>query len=76
MAKDLLLETARRLLLQRMGPVADLIIDDVLTRMNLHGKDMVASQYLKFLQLLSEELPDGIDKNVVIEALRAVVFRR
>lgn len=63
-------------LARRIGPVAELIVDDTLHKTGLLECEMVPSKYLEFLNRLYDELPNEVDRMIVCDHLRQAVLQR
>ena len=67
---------AANVLIQQVGPTAELMIDETLRDMNMLEGEMVASRFLVFLKRIYTVLPDNIDKNALIYELRNEVLKQ
>jgi hypothetical protein len=63
-------EATVRLIGEKIGPVADLIVDDVLRKQELDGRDMMPAKFVRFLDLLYDELPPDIDRAALCHELK------
>lgn len=63
-------EMTVHLIAEKIGPVADLIVTDILRKQGLADNDMVPVKYVKFLELLYQELPPDIDRGALCRELQ------
>lgn len=59
---------------EKIGPVADLLVEDVLAKQGVGEEGMNATTYLRFLELLYQELPHDVDRKALCIALRHQVL--
>ena len=60
----------------KIGPPAEIIVDDALRKQGLNGKDMAAWRYVKFLELLYQELPDEIDRSAMVLTMHNLILKK
>lgn len=68
-------EITLRLVVERIGPVAELVVEDALRKRGLAGGEIVPSRYLQFLETFYQELPKEIDRKALCYHLRDTVRR-
>lgn len=61
-------------LMEKVGPTADLMIDETLRDMHTLEGEMVASRFLVFLKRIYKVLPEDIDRNEVVYQMRNKVL--
>lgn len=69
-------ETTVSTLSNKIGPAAEIIVDDVLRQQGLNGNDMAAGKYVRFLQLLYRELPDEIDRYAMVSTMHNLILKK
>ena len=57
-------------LIEKVGPTADLMIDETLRDMHTLEGEMVASRFLVFLKRIYKVLPEDVDRNQLIYRMR------
>lgn len=62
-------------LAEKIGPVADLLVDDALNEMGVSEQDMTASHYQRFIRLLYEKLPAGVDRRELCRQAQVAVLQ-
>jgi hypothetical protein len=68
-------QTTVKLLAEKIGPIADIIVSDVLAELGVTERDMTASHYLQFLRLLHAKLPTAIDRRALCQDLQVAVLK-
>jgi len=63
-------------LIEQVGPTADLMIDETLRDMHTLEGEMVASRFLVFLKRIYKVLPEDIDRNALVYKLRNEVLKQ
>jgi len=69
-------EMTIRVLAEKIGPAAEIIVDDVLEKQGIGERDMGAAKYLEFLKILCDELPPEVDREAVCRYLRVKLLKR
>jgi hypothetical protein len=64
------------LLEEKIGPVAAVVVDDVLTELGVREQEVTASHFVRFVRLLYEKLPDSIDRRAFCHDFQAGVLRK
>ena len=64
-----------RVLAEKIGPVADLVVGDALAALGVAEGDMTAAHYIQFIRLLYEKLPASIDRRSMCQMLQASVLK-
>lgn len=64
-----------RVLAEKIGPVADLVVGDALAALGVAEGDMTAAHYIQFMRLLYEKLPASIDRRSMCQELQASVLK-
>ncbi|MGW8248988.1 MAG: hypothetical protein ACWGOV_12865 [Acidiferrobacterales bacterium] len=59
---------------EKVGPTADLMIDETLRDMHTLEGEMVASRFLVFLKRIYKVLPEDIDRNELVYKMRNKVL--
>lgn len=67
---------ASKVLTQKVGPTAEILIDDILKEMNMLEGEMVASRFLVFLKRIYKVLPEDVDRNALVYELRNEVLKQ
>lgn len=68
-------EATVRVIAEKTGPVANLIVDDILSELNLGEQDMTASHYVQFIRLLYEKLPATLDRRELCRQSQIAVMQ-
>lgn len=63
-------------LIEEVGPTADLMIDETLRDMHTLEGEMVASRFLIFLKRIYKVLPEDIDRNELVYKMRNEVLKQ
>jgi len=61
-------------LIEKVGPTAELMIDETLRDMHTLEGEMVASRFLVFLKRIYKVLPEELDRNEIIYKMRNQVL--
>lgn len=67
-------EVCNQLLAEKIGPVAVVLVDDVLTELGVKEREVTASHFVRFVRLLYEKLPDSIDRRAFCHDFQAGVL--
>lgn len=65
-----------QLLAAKIGPVADVLVDEVLFDLGVAEKELTASHFVKFVRLLYDKLPDSIDRRAFCHEFQTGVLRQ
>lgn len=68
-------ETTERILAQKIGPIAPLLIDEVLAELGVTEQDVTASHFVKCVRSLYNKLPESLDRRTICRDLQAEVLR-
>jgi hypothetical protein len=60
---------------EKIGPVAELLVDDAFNELGVSEQDMTAAHYLRFIRLLYEKLPASIDRRELCRQAQAAVLQ-
>jgi len=63
-------------LTEKVGPTADLMIDETLRDMHTLEGEMVASRFLVFLKRIYKVLPEDLDRNELVYRMRNQVLEQ
>lgn len=65
---------SEKLLAEKIGPVAELLVSDALAELGVAEQDFTASDFPKFVRSLYEKLPDSIDRRRLCHELQSAVL--
>jgi hypothetical protein len=65
---------SEKLLAEKIGPVAELLVSDALAELGVTEQELTASHFSKFVRSLYEKLPDSIDRRALCHELQAAVL--
>jgi hypothetical protein len=68
-------EVTVRVIAEKTGPVANLIVEDILSELELSEQDMTASHYIQFIRLLYEKLPATLDRRELCRLAQVAVMQ-
>lgn len=63
------------LLANRVGPVADLLVDDVLAEIGVKEHDVTANHFMKIVRAVYEKLPATLDRRGICQELQVAVLQ-
>jgi hypothetical protein len=64
-----------KLLAEKVGPVADLIVEDVLVELGVKEHDVTASHFVKLVRSIYEKLPATLDRRALCQDLHVAVLQ-
>jgi hypothetical protein len=68
-------QASEKLLAEKIGPIAGIIVSDILTELGITERDMTASHFLQFVRVLYAKLPTSIDRRAVCQELQVSVLK-
>jgi hypothetical protein len=62
-------------LAEKVGPVANLVVDEALTELGVAEQDVTAAHFVQLVRLLYEKLPANIDRRALCQTLHTAVLK-
>jgi hypothetical protein len=68
-------QASESLLAEKIGPIAPIVVEDVLTELGVMERDMTASHFLQFVRVLYTKLPASMDRRAACQELQVAVLK-
>jgi hypothetical protein len=68
-------QATEKVLAEKIGPIAGIIVSDILTELGVTERDMTASHFMQFVRLLYKKLPTTADRRAICHELQTAVLK-